>query len=197
MRTILQRISDGDTDAIGACLDEYGDLVWRLASRYLDRAPGEVEDAVQEAFVEIWLAAGRFDPSVGSEAAFVATIAHRRLTDYQRRVTVRRSHVRAGGHPDGNTRTRAESRLASSATARETKDERASEALDALRTLPEDERHALWLWLYRGLTHRQISEASDAPIGTVKSRLRRGMVRIGRAVGALGTEQAGREGGAS
>jgi RNA polymerase sigma factor (sigma-70 family) len=95
VRTILQRISDGDGTAIDACLREYGDLVWRLASRYLDRAPGEIEDAVQEVFVELWLHAGRFDPALGGEATFVATLAHRRLTDYQRRVTVRRRLVRS------------------------------------------------------------------------------------------------------
>ena len=90
MRTILQRIASKDTDAIGACLDEYGDLVWRLASRYLDRESGDVEDAVQEVFVEVWLSAGKFDPAKGTEAAYIATIAHRRLTDYQRRLSVRR-----------------------------------------------------------------------------------------------------------
>ena len=87
VRSILQRIADGEHSAVVACVDEYGGLIWRLARRYLGQSNGEVEDGVQEVFIELWLAAEKFDPSRGSEPAFVATIAHRRLTDYQRRVT--------------------------------------------------------------------------------------------------------------
>ena len=63
MSSILLRISAGDKGAGAACVDEYGDLVWRLASRYLDRAKADIEDAVQEVFVELWQHAGRFDPA--------------------------------------------------------------------------------------------------------------------------------------
>lgn len=175
MTTILQRIADGDERAISACLDEYGDLVWRLASRYLDRAAGEVEDAVQEVFIQLWLSAGRFDPGIGGEAAFVATIAHRRLTDYQRRVTARRRATRRASENEGDVSTSAADLAA--------KVERSGDALAVLRSLPDDERHALFLWLYRGLTHREISEATGEPIGTIKSRLRRGLMRICAAVG--------------
>lgn len=176
MRSILQRIADGDERAITACLDEYGDLVWRLGSRYLNRATGEIEDAVQEVFIELWLSANRFDPAKGGEAAFVATIAHRRFTDYQRRVTTRRRVTRSA---EANA-----DRSPPSEIDRLAKDEREAEAIGVLRSLPEDERHALWLWLYRGLTHREISVATGAPIGTIKSRLRRALLRISDEVGA-------------
>lgn len=73
--TILQRISAGDQDAVAACLDEYGGLVWRLALRYLN-SKADAEDATQEIFISIWASAHRFDPAKGSEAAFVATVAH-------------------------------------------------------------------------------------------------------------------------
>ncbi len=192
MRTILQRISDGDGTAIDACLREYGDLVWRLASRYLDRAPGEIEDAVQEVFVELWLHAGRFDPALGGEATFVATLAHRRLTDYQRRVTVRRRLVRSS---EDATESGVSPGVLPSAGDPGAKGGRSAEALEAMDGLPEDEKHALGLWLYRGLTHRQISEATDAPIGTIKSRLRRGLIRIGEAVGARPAGAGDAEGG--
>lgn len=175
MVSILQRIADGDERAIAACLDEYGDLVWRLASRYLNRAQGEVEDAVQEVFIELWLSAGRFDPAKGGEPAFVATIAHRRLTDYQRRVTARRRATRSAQENAD--------RFPQSEMDRLAKDEQAGEALAVLRSLPEDERHALWLWLYQGMSHREISEATRSPIGTIKSRLRRALLRICAAVG--------------
>jgi len=170
MLSILQRIADGDESAIAACLDEYGDLVWRLASRYLDRSTGDVEDAVQEVFIQVWLSAARFDPSRGTEPAFVATIAHRRLTDFQRRIAARK---RATQGVDANRGAVSSSGIESAA-----KEERLGAALSALRSLPEDERHPLWLWLYQGLTHREIAEATGTPVGTVKSRLRRALMRL-------------------
>lgn len=174
MPSILQRISAGDQTAIRACLDEYGDLVWRLARRYLSRADADVEDAVQEVFLELWVSAGRFDPSKGSEAAFVATLAHRRLTDHQRRITSRR---RLDRDAIPELPTVWESRAGSAA-----KDGHIETALAAMRTLPESEREAIWLWMYRGLTHREIGEATSSPIGTVKSRIRRGLIQITEAV---------------
>lgn len=168
--SLLERISAGDGDAISACLDEYGDLVWRLAHRYLNLANAEVEDAVQEVFIELWISAGRFNPARGSEASFVATVAHRRLTDCQRRVTSRR---RIAKILENETPTDMKSLLSESDG-----DERSAKAIDALRTLPEGEREALWLWIYRGMTHRQIGEAMSSPIGTVKSRVRRGLLRL-------------------
>ena len=194
MRTILQRIASKDTDAIGACLDEYGDLVWRLASRYLDRESGDVEDAVQEVFVEVWLSAGKFDPAKGTEAAYIATIAHRRLTDYQRRLSVRRRVSRPASSFEKALEVDRGAGDRPSAGAGGAKEDRSTVALEAMRALPDEERHTLWLWLYRGLTHREISEATDAPIGTIKSRLRRGILRIGE---ALGRDATGRGRGAA
>jgi len=172
--SLLQRISAGDEGAISACLDEYGDLVWRLARRYLNRADAEIEDAVQEVFIELWVSADRYDPARGGEPAFVATVAHRRLTDYQRRVTSRRRATNA--YAEGS------SLELKSFDGSAAKGAQAEKAVDALRELPEGEREALWLWLYRGLTHREIGEAVSSPIGTVKSRVRRGLLRIYNAV---------------
>ncbi len=168
MNSILPRIAQGDDRAVHDCVDEYGDLVWRLARRYLNRADGEVEDAVQEVFVELWLAAPRFDPASGSEPAFVATLAHRRLTDYQRRVTARRKY-------EARARSESEPAILKDATAEREEVRRVAAEFDGL---PEEERRALWMSLYQGLTQHQISEATDAPIGTVKSRLRRAMIRL-------------------
>lgn len=170
MKPLLVRVSEGDRSAIEACLDEYGDLVWRLASRYLDRAQAEIEDAVQEVFVELWLAAGRFEPDKGGEAAFVATIAHRRLIDYQRRVSARRRALRRMERTDSSEDRAAYERAV-------TADE-AGRVGVILRGLPEEEKNAMWLWLYRGLSHREISAATGAPLGTVKSRLRRALTRF-------------------
>jgi len=169
LSTILQRIAAGDESAVADCVDEYGPLAWRLAWRYLGRVSGDIEDAVQEVFVEIWMAAQRFDPGVGSEASFVATIIHRRLIDYQRRMTTRSREI-TDPQP-----------LAERAPAR-VQDLVAGRAFgpvaEAFDRLPDAEREALWLSVHGGLSHAQIAAATDSPIGTVKSRLRRGLIRL-------------------
>lgn len=172
MATLLQRISNGDADAVDECLKEYGGLVWRLAHRYLDRAKDEIDDAVQEVFLELWLHAKRFDPELGSEPAFVATLAHRRLIDYQRKVDSRRrgqrrvvAEVKPPAHLNGK----------GSAAGAHFEYAEVAEHFDLL---PDGERRALWLAIHSGMTHLQISEAEEVPLGTVKTRLRRGLSRL-------------------
>lgn len=179
MQTILQRVAAGDDSAVVDCIDEYGGLVWRLARRYLNRAEGEIEDAVQEVFVTLWMTADRFDPSRGSEPAFIATLAHRRLTDYQRRVTTRRRHEGAAGSLPTGVPVEQDRLHRSEAGVR---------MIERLEQLPEEEGRAVWMSTYRGMTQSQISEATDAPLGTVKSRLRRGMLRL---CNALASESVG------
>lgn len=181
MDSILERIANGDRTAADDCVGTYGGLVWRLSRRYLDHATSEIDDAVQDIFIEVWIHAKRFDPAKGTEAAFIATIAHRRLTDRQRRVGVRRKSIkiyaqeitRDANHALGAAET--DELKAGSSLNYET----SREALEAgFRALPEDERNALWLSVYRGLSHREISEAINVPVGTVKSRIRRAMIRL-------------------
>jgi RNA polymerase sigma-70 factor (ECF subfamily) len=156
------------------CVDEYGGLVWRLATRYLGQSRAETDDAVQEIFVSLWLHAARFDPARGSEAAFVATIAHRRLTDMQRRRISRREVSRA------------EALEPPALTARTTEHDESRRAVaEAFDRLPADERHALWLSVWGGLSHRQIADSTGSAIGTVKTRLRRALRRMYESVHAL------------
>ena len=170
----LQRIANGDESAVREVIDEYGDLIWRLANRYLDRAKHEIDDAIQDVFVEIWLSAKRFDPEKGSEAAFIATLAHRRLIDHQRKAMTYRKNLR--DHQVEKMSTEPSPGIGSirSAVHRQL----AVEVADRFEHLPEVERQALWLALHRGMTHRQIGEAMQSPIGTVKTRLRNGLLRL-------------------
>lgn len=174
VKTILQRVVEGDPTAVEACVDEYGGLAYRLAWRYLGRTPGDIEDAVQEVFVEIWLNAKRFDPERGSEPSFIATIIHRRLIDFQRRVSKQRSVQSnsdpGGAFPQGATHPPESSEF--------------FELSKAFESLPEDERSALWMAVRSGMSHSQIAAATQTPIGTVKTRLRRAMSRLSLALGA-------------
>lgn len=187
MSTILQRIANKDARAVDECVDEYGGLVYRLARRYLDRAPGDVDDAVQEVFFEVWHCADRFDPAKGSEPAFVATIAHRRLTDHQRAHRSRHAAPLLGTIVDMKATARLD-RVANR--------EEAVRVARAMDELPEEERRALWLSVVHGLSHTQIAEATQTPVGTIKTRLRRGVIRLREMIPAR-SEGRGGEGGAA
>jgi RNA polymerase sigma-70 factor, ECF subfamily len=85
---LLHRLCAGERAAVDEALATWGPLVWSIARRHHpDRT--EAEDAVQEIFIDLWRTARRFDPAVGSEATFVATVAHRRCIDRHRRTQAR------------------------------------------------------------------------------------------------------------
>lgn len=172
--TILQRIARGESAAIRECLDRYGDFVWTLAHRYLGAMGEDVEDAVQEVFIELWRSAPRFDPAIGSEPAFIATIAHRRLISRQRRAGRRRTvPVDAVAEPEARARLREPAQL---------RDE-ARLAAEAFGRLDDDERHIIELALFHGLTHERIAAHVNIPVGTVKTRIRRGLIRVRELMG--------------
>jgi len=165
--SVLERIAAGDDEAVGVCVERYSALVWRMARRRLAQFPSEVEDAVQEVFVELWQCAGRFDPARGCEGAFVATVAHRRLIDHQRRAAARE----AGAH-------RQRERPGASGYAWSAGASEGGRLRACVDGLPEDERCAVWMWARGGLSHTQIAAATSSPVGTVKSRLRRAFGRL-------------------
>jgi len=171
--SILQRIAAGDPQAVDQCFDQYGALIWSLARRF-SPVYADAEDAVQEIHLEIWRNASRFDPQVASEAAFIATIAKRRLIDRHRR----RSRAIDTAPID------AEPALASK-TAVDTVElqEEAERVRVVMGRLRHDERRVLEMSLVDGLTHSQISEATSLPLGTVKTHARRGLNRLREMLG--------------
>lgn len=144
------------------CLDQYSGLVWSLARRL---CPAEAEDAAQDAFIALWKSAARFDPSVASESTFVAMIARRRLIDRAR------SRARA---PQSAALSEA---LPAATRADDLRDE-AAIAARAINQLSPDQQRAVKLSVYRGLSHEQIAQATGMPLGTVKTHIRRGLIRV-------------------
>lgn len=169
MKSILEDIAAGDPTGVARCLDEYGGLVWTLADRYLRGQRQEVEDAVQDVFVNIWLAAPKYDSTKGAEASYIATIAHRRLLDHRRRLMSQRALTsRAAARGDAPSQG-APPRLG---------EEDGARLGEEFSRLPEDEQTAVWLSVTRGLSHREIATATGSPVGTVKTRIRRAMIRL-------------------
>lgn len=172
--SLLQRVAAGDPTAVAALTDRYAGLVWSLVRRFC-YDPADAEDAVQEIFIDLWRSAARFDPSVAGEATFVAMIARRRLIDRRRRAARTPTSAElpasapdlnpSGGEPELSTR------------------EQAAAAARALDTLRPEQQRVLRLSIYQGLSHEKIAEATGLPLGTVKTHVRRGLIRLRELLG--------------
>ena len=170
---LLSRISDGDQLAVKECLDRYGGLVWSMALRLLgDRA--EAEDATQEVFIDLWRSADRYRPDLGSEVTFVTVLARRRLIDRKRRSGL------ATVPTELTELTQAEGERADHAA--EVRDE-ADRARAALCELKPEQRGVLEMSVCQGLTHQEIAEKTGLPLGTVKTHVRRGLLKVREILG--------------
>jgi RNA polymerase sigma-70 factor (ECF subfamily) len=166
--SLLPRVAAGDERAVAECLDRYANLVWSLARRFTsDRT--EAEDAVQEIFIELWSSASRYDGSKASETTFIAMVARRRLIDRLRK-TKREPHmeeldvVMDRGTPGP-------------VEATEAKDD-AARASRLIKTLKPEQQKIIQLAVYQGHTHQSIADSLGMPLGTVKTHLRRGLMRV-------------------
>lgn len=158
----------GDEPAVRACLDQFGPLVWSLARR-LTPNRDEAEEAVQEIFVDVWKSAERYDPTVASETAFVATIARRRLIDRRRRAQ-RRPQAELLPETLESSDSPVDEQLALCDEAELAKRE--------LERLKPDQQRVLRLSIWDGLSHSEIAERTGMPLGTVKTHVRRGLLQI-------------------
>jgi len=168
LSSILERIANGDGSAVAECMDQYGGLVWSIARRFATDT-ADAEDAVQEIFVTIWKNAGKFNPSIASEKTFLAMIARRRMIDRLRKAD-RRPKLTAfadeGPDPSGDQHVRMERSVEASLAARH------------LQALKPEQRQVIELSVYYGMSHREISEQTEIPIGTVKSHIFRGLAAV-------------------
>jgi RNA polymerase sigma factor (sigma-70 family) len=169
---VLPRVASGEPAAVAECLDRYKNLVWSLARRSCPDIE-TAEDAVQDIFLKLWKIADRYDATIASEPTFVAMIARRRLIDLSRK---RSWKVEAEAELDTLT----DEGMNASQRA-ELKDE-AAKAAALLDQLPADQRHVIRLSVYEGLSHSKIAETTGLSLGTVKTHIRRGLLKLRRAL---------------
>lgn len=174
----------GDAAAVQECIDQYGGLVYTLARRMCP-AGAEVDDAVQEVFIELWRKAERYDPGIAEEAVFVAMVTRRRLIDLQRRLA---RHSGQEELPES-----LDSAGEGAEAAVELRDS-AAVAERAFRELRPEQQKILRLAVWDGLSHQRISAVTGLPLGTVKTHARRGLHRLRE---LLQTSQSPASGGAS
>lgn len=170
--SLLQQVAAGDQRAVADVIDSYGALVWSLAKRYFGRT-AEAEDAVQDVFIAVWKAADRYDPGTAKESTFIAMIARRRMIDQLRKQGRRPSAATLEGSPEPEVESN--DRLAD--------EEQAEAVLTAINDLDPPQPEVIRRSILDGLTHAEIAEAMELPLGTVKTHIRRGLMKVRQALG--------------
>lgn len=165
---LLPRIASGDQAAVEACIERYSGLVWSLARRYLQDSAA-AEDAVQDIFIELWKVADRYDPQRGSEVAFLGTLVRRRLIDRVRRVKRRQPHQTLDIEPVSQLQS-TEQHLADR--------EQLRIAKELVEELQPQQREAVELAMFQGLSHTEVSERLQIPLGSAKALIRRGLHNV-------------------
>lgn len=172
---ILPRLAAGENAAMGECIDRYGNLVWGIVRKSI-KDPTEAEDLVQEVFTEIWKKAAFFDARMASESTFIGLVARRRAIDFLRR---------QGRQPGFEPLDAAESVPAPAAAVPSIHCD--PEVLKSLiASLPADTRELFRHFFEDGFTHPEIAEKTGLPLGTVKTRLRRGLIALRDQLGRVG-----------
>jgi RNA polymerase sigma-70 factor (ECF subfamily) len=166
---LLERLRQKDRDALAAAYDAYSRLAFGLAYRVVGEAT-EAEDVVQEAFVALWRQADKLDASRGSLRSLLLTIVHRRAVDAVRRRAGRPSVLLESLEPLPSG---APDPLEVSSVAEEQR-----LVQRALAELPQDQRKAVELTYFGGLTIAEMAEREGIPLGTAKSRLRLALDRM-------------------
>jgi RNA polymerase sigma-70 factor (ECF subfamily) len=170
LQELVHRTALGEESAFAAVYDVVmGPVLGTVRAVLRDRA--QSEEVAQEVMVEVWRTAPRYRPDLGTAINWILTLAHRRAIDRVRSVEAsaarERRAARLARTPEFDEVTeQVEARLEREQVRR------------CLRTLTEIQRQAVTLAYYRGLTYRQVAEALTVPLGTVKTRLRDGLIRL-------------------
>ena len=167
---LITQTARGDEDAYAQMYDILSGRVYGMVLRVL-RDPSQSEEVTQEVLVEVWRQASRYSSDRGSVRGWVLTVAHRRAVDRVR---------------SAQAATAREDKVGRSAAVREFDEVveevehrmEAEQVRRALDVLTELQREAVQLAYYGGYTHREVSELLDVPLGTIKTRLRDGLIRL-------------------
>ena len=167
---LLALVARGDEGAFARVYDQLAGPVYGLIRRVV-RNPAQSEEVAQEVLLEVWRAASRFDPAKGSAATWVMTIAHRRAVDRVRSVTAsaereQRNAMPVAGADADDVAVTVEASL---------EQERVRRCLDGLTEL---QRESITLAYYGGYSYREVAELLKSTLGTIKTRIRDGLIRM-------------------
>jgi RNA polymerase sigma-70 factor (ECF subfamily) len=170
LEQVVSQVARGDEEAFEDLFRRVSGPVLGLVRRVL-RDPAQSEEVTQEVLVEVWRTATRFDPARGSATSWIMTMAHARAVDRVRSAQSARAREEKVGRREtvreyDEVAEEVEVRLEQQAVRR------------CLSGLTDLQRESVQLAYYGGYTYREVAELVDAPLGTVKTRLRDGLIRL-------------------
>lgn len=172
---LLRLSARGDEQAFARLYDATASRVFGLAVRVV-RDPAQAEEVTQEAFLEIWRTAARFDPDRGSPLSWLLTITHRKAVDRVR--SAEAATRRDATYHEQNQPVEHDSTAEAAHASLE-----AHRVRGALAALTEVQREAVGLAYLGGYTHTEVATMLDLPVGTAKTRIRDGLIRLRDAMG--------------
>lgn len=168
--TLMQHVAAGEEDAIARLYDRFGTLVFKAARQVLSSS-AEADDAVQEVFVRLWQSADRYDPRRARLVTWVMLIARRHLIDRLRRRAARPNM----GQLDNEWSDPASSENPERSSLH---GDVSAKMAARIAELPKLQREVIEKAYFQGFTLREISEQLNAPLGTIKSALSRGLAKL-------------------
>ena len=166
---LLHAVARGDEAALAACYDRYRVILFSIILRILNDRQ-EAEDCLQEVFLQVWRRAGDFDEARGRGFTWLVTIARSRALD---RLRASGSRLRLASEA-----AQAPHEEVADAAGESVRSEEGAIVREALAELPEEQRRPLLLAYFEGLTQTEIAARLGAPLGTVKTRMRSGMIKL-------------------
>ena len=182
---LMARITARDEAALAALYKRHTPLLTTIVGRVLNQS-SDVDDLLQEIFIEIWKQAERFDAEKGKALGWIVTLARRRAID---KVRKKQAYFRAAERLRDETEVQTEPALHQGADEDAIVSDRARIVKKLLATLPSAQREALEFAYFRGMSQREIAAHTGIPLGTIKTRLELGLAKIRTAILALGGKQ--------
>ncbi|MEM9952451.1 MAG: sigma-70 family RNA polymerase sigma factor [Chloroflexota bacterium] len=167
---LIRQIQTGSEEALLQLHDEFATPVYSVAYRVLGNAQ-DAEEVTQDVFLKLWDKAQSFDPERGKFITWLLTIARRTAIDRLRKRQRRDA-------PDNSVSMDAEPYLWETKLGEEDVSDLQRSLLSVMDELPNDQRNAIYLSYFHGMSHSDIAAHVDKPLGTVKSHIRMGMQKL-------------------
>lgn len=174
---LLAAIAEKDSAAIAELYDRYSRVIYGALLRLL-RDTDDAEDILQEVFIQVWRKAGTYVPSLGAPKQWMVRIAHNRAINLIRSKRSRMKQSEVSISEDGTLASSGAEIAGEDIFVKTAAAEHSRLLNDALATLPEDQQMLLDLSFLQGYSHGEISEMLKMPLGTVKTRIRNGLLAL-------------------
>ncbi len=170
---LMRQIAQGDQQAFGLLYDRFSGILFSTAYRVLNNQEA-ADDVLQDAFTQIWEKAPQYDPARGKPLTWAVTLTRNRAIDRLRSIQ-RRSRLQDDLQRESEVFEHFDDRSSLDAV---TSAETSKRVRDAVKELPPDMREAIELAFFGSLKQSEIAERLNKPLGTIKARIRRGMMKL-------------------